>query len=74
MEPFRQIVFKTAQSGAQTSIRLAVDPELEKVSGKYFSDCTEARSSRASKNEETAAWLWKISEEWTGMSIPNTVA
>lgn len=73
-EPFRQLVFKTAKSGAQTSIRLAVDPELEDVSGKYFSDCTEARTSRAARDDETAAWLWKTSEEWTGLTAPNTIA
>lgn len=70
----RHLVFKTAISGAQTTIRLAVDPELENVTGKYFSDCTEARTSCAAKNDDTAAWLWKTSEEWTGMSVPNTVA
>lgn len=34
--PFLPYFFKTPKSGAQTSIRLAVDPELEKVTGKYF--------------------------------------
>lgn len=70
----RFLIFKTATSGAQTQIRLAVDPELEAVTGKYFSDCTEARSSWAANNDETACWLWKTSEEWTGLSVPNTVA
>jgi hypothetical protein len=72
--PYEKVFFKTAISGAQTSICVAIDPELEKTTGKYFSDCTEARSNCASKNEETAAWLWKTSEEWTGLSIPKTVA
>lgn len=31
-----QLLFKTAKSGAQTQIRLAVDPELDEVTGKYF--------------------------------------
>lgn len=74
MQPFRYLTFKTAESGAQTQIRLAVDPELENITGKYFSDCTEARISWAARNDETAAWLWKTSEEWTGMSMPNTIA
>lgn len=72
--PIRYILFKTPKSGAQTQIRLAVDPELDNVTGKYFSDCTEARLSCRAKDEEMAAWLWKTSEEWTGMSIPNTIA
>lgn len=74
MIPAEKIFFKTAISGAQTSIRLAVDPELEHTTGKYFSDCTEARTNGVAMNDETAAWLWKTSEEWTGLSIPNTVA
>ncbi|KAK8783067.1 hypothetical protein V5799_015589 [Amblyomma americanum] len=33
---------KTAFEGAQTTIRLAVDPSLEKTSGEYFEDCAPA--------------------------------
>lgn len=72
--PIKYPLFKSPKSGAQTQIRLSVDPELETVTGKYFSDCTEARTSSLAKNDELAAWLWKTSEEWTGMSIPNTIA
>uniref|UniRef100_A0A1B0GM47 Short-chain dehydrogenase n=1 Tax=Phlebotomus papatasi TaxID=29031 RepID=A0A1B0GM47_PHLPP len=34
--PFLKLFFKTPRSGAQTQIRLAVDPVLEDVTGKYF--------------------------------------
>ena len=70
----RYFLFKTPKSGAQTSIRLDVDPDLEEVTGKYFSDCTPAHSSSTSKDMELAAWLWKTSEEWTGLSMPSTIA
>ncbi|XP_054933554.1 retinol dehydrogenase 11-like isoform X1 [Dermacentor andersoni] len=33
---------KTPQEGAQTSVRLAVDPELEQTSGEYFENCAPA--------------------------------
>lgn len=59
--------FKTAKSGAQTQIRLAVDPELEKVTGKYFSDCKEKECAKQGKDDETAEWLWIKSEELTGV-------
>lgn len=36
MTPVTGFLFKNAKSGAQTQIRLAVDPELDKVTGKYF--------------------------------------
>jgi len=74
LQPVKPLLFKTPKSGAQTSICLAVDPDLENTTGKYFSDCTEAMTSPVAKNDETAAWLWKTSEEWTGLSAPNTVA
>jgi retinol dehydrogenase-13 len=55
--------FKTPIEGAQTQIRLAVDPELEHVSGKYFADCVEAKTSKQAANDETAEWLYKKSVE-----------
>lgn len=36
LKPFSWILLRTPKSGAQTSIMLAIDPDLEKVSGKYF--------------------------------------
>lgn len=50
--------YKTTHEGAQTQIRLAVDPELENVTGKYFSDCEEATPSKAALDVATATWLW----------------
>jgi NAD(P)-dependent dehydrogenase (short-subunit alcohol dehydrogenase family) len=72
--PIQWFFFKSAEQGAQTQIMLAVDPALENVTGKYFADCKEKTPSRAARNDETAEWLWKTSEEWTGLSMPNTVA
>lgn len=62
------LFFKTPKSGAQTTIRLAVDPELETVTGKYFEDCKEAAQSDAAQDDETAKWLWNVSEQWTGLT------
>lgn len=67
--PAKWLVFKTIKSGAQTQIRLAVDPELDKVSGKYFRDCKQVRPSNAAREVETAAWLWKASEELTHIAM-----
>ncbi|CRK97376.1 CLUMA_CG010766, isoform B [Clunio marinus] len=55
---------KTVEEGIQTQIRLAVDPALENVTGKYFADCEEASMSNNAKNEELAAWLYEKSAEW----------
>lgn len=62
-------MFKDTLAGSQTSIKLAVDPSLENVSGKYFSDCKEAVTMFTAKNDTTAKWLWKKSEELTELAI-----
>lgn len=46
---------------------LAVEPELENVSGKYFVDCKEANPSSKAQDDEMAEWLWKKSLELTGL-------
>lgn len=56
---------KTPKAGAQTSIMLAVDPDLDDVTGKYFSDCEIANESTDAKNDVSAEWLWIESERVT---------
>ena len=72
--PLQHIFFKTAVNGAQTQIALALDPDLEKVSGKYFRDCKEVDPTSRAKDDDMAEWLWKTSEEWVGISSPMTIA
>lgn len=65
--PF-SFLFKTPKAGAQTSIALAVDPDLEKVTGKYFSDCKVKGETKAAQCDDTAEWLWTKSEEITKLN------
>lgn len=67
MAPFK-FLFKTPKAGAQTSIALAVDPDLKNVTGKYFADCKVASETKAAQSDETAKWLWTKSEEITGLA------
>jgi NAD(P)-dependent dehydrogenase (short-subunit alcohol dehydrogenase family) len=67
IKPILGPFFKSPTEGAQTQICLAVDPDLENVSGKYFTNCKEKSPTRAAKNEETAEWLWKKSVEIVGL-------
>ncbi|CRK88329.1 CLUMA_CG002108, isoform A [Clunio marinus] len=67
MTPLKKLFYKSPENGAQTSIMLAVEPELEKVSGKYYETCQESTSSEKSKDDEMAAWLWELSDEKTTM-------
>ena len=57
------VFLKTPVEGAQTQIRLAVDPDLETVTGKYFADCKEEELKSEGKNSENAKWLWEKSSE-----------
>ncbi|KAG4078836.1 hypothetical protein HA402_007386 [Bradysia odoriphaga] len=62
--PFR-ICLKNPKSGAQTQLMVALDPDLEKVSGKYFENCTMEEESSVAKDDEMAKWLWNTSAAWT---------
>jgi len=53
---------KSAKEGAQTTIYLAVDEEVGKETGKYFSDCKESVPSKSARNDGTAKKLWEVSE------------
>ncbi|XP_061380060.1 retinol dehydrogenase 14 [Danaus plexippus] len=55
--------FKTPAQGCQTSVMLAVDENLSKVTGKYFSDCQESSLSTSASDMGKARKLWEISEK-----------
>ncbi|KAJ0172155.1 hypothetical protein K1T71_012128 [Dendrolimus kikuchii] len=57
-----RLLFKSPKEGAQTSIHLAVAPELSKTTGKYFSDCRESTASSRARDRELAEKLWELSE------------
>lgn len=63
IKPLFEPFFKTPWEGAQTQIYLALDPDLDKTSGKYFSDCKEKTPSSAARDDATAAWLYDKSIE-----------
>lgn len=56
---------KTPKSGAQTTLYAALDPDLEKVSGVYFSDCKEKKVAPAALDNGTAKHLWEESVRLT---------
>ena len=59
--------FRTPEQGAATAIYLASSPAVEGVSGKYFVDCREARSSGVSYDESLARRLWDASARLSGI-------
>jgi retinol dehydrogenase 13 len=66
MWPIRKLIFKSVEVGAETHVMLAVEPELEKVSGKFFKFCKIKEVSRAAQNDEISSWLWEESLKFTG--------
>ncbi|CAH0725166.1 unnamed protein product, partial [Brenthis ino] len=60
-----RFLFLSNWEAAQTTIYLAVSPELQKVSGRYYSNCREQKPSKLSQDLEIAGKLWKESEKLT---------
>lgn len=54
---------KTPKQGAQTTLTVALDPDLEKVTGKYFDNSRPAKMNPLAADEELAKWLWVESEK-----------
>lgn len=67
MKTIFSFIILTPVEGAQTQLRLALDPSLEKVSGKYFSNCVEEEPAKAAQDDDTAEWLWNKSKELVGI-------
>lgn len=64
-------MFQTPWEAAQTSIYLAVSPEVEGLSGQYFSDCRQKQPSKHSQDVELAKKLWLESEKLVKFSLPD---
>ncbi len=61
------VFMKSPNNGARTQIYLASAPEVEGVTGKYFIDSKEARSSIQSHDKSVALQLWEVSAQMTGL-------
>jgi NAD(P)-dependent dehydrogenase (short-subunit alcohol dehydrogenase family) len=64
----------SVEEGAKTPIYLATSPEVEGVSCRYFVRQKAVPSSAASRDEESARRLWRLSEELTGGTLPRRPA
>lgn len=59
------LFLKSPAQGAATSCYVATNPDLQHVSGCYFSDCNPETPSANMRDVDMAARLWEISEELT---------
>jgi NAD(P)-dependent dehydrogenase (short-subunit alcohol dehydrogenase family) len=62
---FVKLFFASPEKGARTSVYLASSPEVEGVSGKFFSKGREAEAPAESYDPEVATRLWQKCEELT---------
>ncbi len=60
---------RTPEQGADTLIWLASSPEIEGVSGRYFSDRKETEPKKIAHDPEARRRLWEISEDLTGLKV-----
>jgi NAD(P)-dependent dehydrogenase (short-subunit alcohol dehydrogenase family) len=51
------------EEGVEATLRLAVSPDLEGVSGRYFDGRREARPHRQAEDEDARRRLWRLSEQ-----------
>ncbi|NJD58928.1 MAG: short-chain dehydrogenase [Anaerolineales bacterium] len=70
ISPVMQRIGQTPLEGAQTSIYLAVSPDVEGVTGQYYANCEPVRSSPESYDMQAAWRLWQASLELTSLSDP----
>jgi NAD(P)-dependent dehydrogenase (short-subunit alcohol dehydrogenase family) len=61
-----KLFMRSPEEGAVTLVWLASSPELEGVTGKYFVDLKEARSSPITYDGAAARRRWDVSERMTG--------
>jgi NAD(P)-dependent dehydrogenase (short-subunit alcohol dehydrogenase family) len=57
----------SVREGTDATIRLAISPELEEVTGRYFDGQREARADEQAYDPEARARLRRLSEELTGL-------
>jgi retinol dehydrogenase-14 len=60
---------RTPEQGADTLIWLASSPDVEGVSGKYFSDRKEIEAKKIAYDPDTRCKLWEISADLTDLKV-----
>ncbi|HTE55993.1 MAG TPA: SDR family oxidoreductase [Kofleriaceae bacterium] len=60
---------RSPEEGASTSLHCATAPELAGHSGQYYTDCERKQPSRAARDPELAAELWRRSLDWVGLPV-----
>jgi hypothetical protein len=57
------LIARSPEKGAETSIYLAVSPEVQSITGKYFVDCKVTQPASQASDKTVARRLWDVSAE-----------
>ena len=60
----------SVDEGTEATLRLAIDPDLDGVTGAYFDGLRESRAHRQAYDREARRALWELSERATGTRLP----
>lgn len=64
---FSKFLLRSTRSGAQTTLFLALDPDLSDASGDYYDRMEVAPLPAKARDDEMADWLWQQSEILVGL-------
>lgn len=64
-----RFLYQDSWEASQTSVYLAVSPEVAGVSGRYFTNCRVKKPSKLSQDPDLAETLWIESEKLVNLSI-----
>jgi hypothetical protein len=65
-------VHEEPEQDANTSVCAATSPDLDGVSGRFFANSRQARTSKASYDQALAERLWTVSAHLVGLAGPPT--
>jgi NAD(P)-dependent dehydrogenase (short-subunit alcohol dehydrogenase family) len=60
----------SVEEGVEATLRLAIDPGLDGVSGRFFDGARESEAHPQAYDPDARRRLWELSEELTGVRIP----
>ena len=67
--PIARLLIMSEADGARASVRAALSPELEGVSGRYFDKLKERLPGDAARDPEAARRLWEVSEQLVAAAL-----
>ena len=66
---FEQLIAVSPQKGAETGLYLATSPEVEGITGEYFTQKKVQSATETARNQRVQERLWKLSEALSEKSV-----